>query len=67
MFPLPQNSAVNEFIMVIGDRRIRGIIRDRKEAEKIYADAKRQGYTASLLTQERPNIFTQKVANIEPG
>ena len=67
MFPLPQNSAVNEFIMVIGDRRIRGIIRDRKEAEAIYADAKRQGYTASLLTQERPNIFTQKVANIEPG
>ncbi len=67
MFPLPQNSAVNEFIMVIGERRIRGIIREREEAKKIYVAAKRQGYTASLLTQERPNIFTQKVANIEPG
>ena len=32
VFPLPQNAAVNEFIMVIGDRRIRGIIRERKEA-----------------------------------
>jgi Ca-activated chloride channel family protein len=66
VFPLPQNAAVNEFIMTIGERRIRGIIRERKEAEQIYAQAKRQGYVASLLTQERPNIFTQKVANIEP-
>jgi len=67
LFPLPQNAAVNEFIMTIGQRRIRGIIRERKEAEQIYAEAKRQGYVASLLTQERANIFTQKVANIEPG
>jgi Ca-activated chloride channel family protein len=67
VFPLPENAAVNEFIMVIGDRRIRGIIRDRQEAERIYVEARSQGYVASLLTQERSNIFTQKVANIEPG
>jgi len=67
VFPLPQNAAINEFIMTIGERRIRGIIRERKEAEKIYQQARNQGYVASLLTQERPNIFTQKVANIEPG
>ena len=67
VFPLPQNAAINEFIMTIGERRIRGIIRERKEAEKIYRQAKSQGHVASLLTQERPNIFTQKVANIEPG
>jgi Ca-activated chloride channel family protein len=67
VFPLPHDAAVNEFIMTIGDRRIRGIIRERKEAEQIYEDAKRQGYVASLLTEERPNIFTQSVANIEPG
>jgi Ca-activated chloride channel family protein len=66
-FPLPENAAVNEFIMTIGDRHIRGIIREREEAEEIYREAKQQGYTASLLTQERPNIFTQSVANIEPG
>jgi Ca-activated chloride channel family protein len=67
VFPLPHNAAVNEFIMTIGERRIRGIIRERKEAEEIYEAAKRQGYVASLLTEERPNIFTQSVANIEPG
>jgi len=67
VFPLPHNAAVNEFIMTIGDRRIRGIIRERKEAEEIYAAARSQGYVAALLTQERPNVFTQSVANIEPG
>src|SRR4030042_1210316 len=36
VFPLPQNSAVNEFIMIIGERKIRGIIRERQEAERIY-------------------------------
>ena len=67
VFPLPQNSAVNEFLMTIGERTIRGIIREREEAKRIYAAARQQGHVASLLTQERPNIFTQKVANIEPG
>lgn len=67
VFPLPENAAVNEFLMTVGDRRIRGIIRERQEAQRIYAEARAQGYVASLLTQERPNIFTQKVANIEPG
>ena len=67
VFPLPHNAAVNEFVMTIGERRIRGIIRERAEAKRIYDEAKRQGFVASLLTQERPNIFTQSVANIEPG
>jgi Ca-activated chloride channel family protein len=67
VFPLPHNAAVNEFLMTIGDRRIRGIIRERKEAEQIYQVAKRQGYVASLLTEERQNVFSQSVANIEPG
>jgi len=67
VFPLPHNAAVNEFVMKIGERRIRGIIRERQEAERIYQQAKSQGHVASLLTEERPNIFTQSVANIEPG
>jgi Ca-activated chloride channel family protein len=67
VFPLPADAAVDEFIMTIGSRRIRGIIRERAEAEKVYAEARAQGYVASLLTQERPNVFTQSVANIEPG
>ena len=67
VFPLPEKTAINEFVMTIGERRIRGILREREEAEAIYAEARAQGYQASLLTQHRPNIFEQKVANIEPG
>src|SRR5438477_12775776 len=67
VFPLPHDAAVNEFIMTIGERKIRGIIRERKEAEQIYEQAKNQGFVASLLTEERPNVFSQSVANIEPG
>ena len=67
VFPLPHNAAINEFIMTIGERRIRGVIREREEAEAIYHSARRQGYVASLLTEERPNVFSQSVANIEPG
>ncbi|MEM9110032.1 MAG: VIT and VWA domain-containing protein [Planctomycetota bacterium] len=70
-FPLPQDSAVSEFVMEVGpedDRRqIRGIIREKGEAERIYNQARARGFNASLLTQVRPNIFEQKVANIEPG
>ncbi|MEW6249272.1 MAG: VIT domain-containing protein [Planctomycetota bacterium] len=67
VFPLPHDAAVNEFIMTVGERRIRGIIREREQAEQIYAAAKAAGHTAALLTQERPNVFTQSVANIAPG
>ncbi|MEE8468787.1 MAG: VIT domain-containing protein, partial [Planctomycetota bacterium] len=67
VFPLPQSAAVSDFLMTIGDRTIRGVVREREEATRIYEAARAQGITASLLTQERANIFTQKVANIAPG
>ncbi len=67
VFPLPDDAAVNDFVMTIGPRSIRGVIREREQAEQIYTQARAQGYHASLMTQERSNIFTQRVANIEPG
>ena len=67
IFPLPQNSAVDSMTMKIGKRTIRGIIKEKEEARKIYEAAKKQGKAAALLDQERPNIFTQSVANIPPG
>lgn len=67
VFPLPQDAAVDDMVMLVGDRRIVGQIKERGEAREIYEDAKAAGHVASLLDQERPNIFTQSVANIEPG
>lgn len=66
-FPLSQNSAVDRMTMTIGERVIRGRIMKREEAKKIYDAAKAAGQTAALLDQQRPNIFTQSVANIMPG
>ena len=66
-FPLSQNSAVDDMTMKIGERVIRGKIMKREEARKVYEAAKSAGQAASLLDQQRPNIFTQSVANIMPG
>ena len=66
-FPLPNDAAVDDMQMTIGERTIKGLIKRREEARKIYERARQQGRRASLLEQERPNIFTQSVANIMPG
>lgn len=66
-FPLPQNSAVDDMTMLVGERTVKGKIKKREEAKQIYEDARRNGNVASLLDQERPNIFTQSVTNIMPG
>ena len=66
-FPLPASAAVDEMTMVVGDRTVRGKILRREEAQAAYDAAKSGGQVASLLNQERPNIFTQSVANILPG
>src|SRR5215813_13991284 len=66
-FPLPQNAAVDDMTMNIGERIVRGKIMRREEARAVYDAAKSGGQTASLLDQERPNIFTQSIANILPG
>jgi Ca-activated chloride channel family protein len=67
VFPLPHDAAVNEFLMEVGERRIRGIVRPREEARAVYEAARAAGKVASLLEQERPNDFAISVANIEPG
>lgn len=67
VFPLPQNAAVDDLTMQVGERTIKGKIKRREEARAVYEAARQAGQVASLLDQERPNIFTQAVANIAPG
>src|SRR6266513_1483053 len=67
VFPLPANAAVDDMTMLVGERSVRGKILRREEAQAVYEAAKSGGQVASLLNQERPNIFTQSVANILPG
>ncbi len=67
VFPLPNNAAVDDLTMIVGERTIKGKLKRREEARAIYEAAREAGHVASLLDQERPNIFTQSVANILPG
>jgi len=63
-FPLPENAAVKQLMIKVGDKEIVGKIMEKKAAKAIYQQAKRQGKKASLLEQQRPNLFTNKIANI---
>ncbi len=66
-FPLPHDAAVDRMSLRMGDRVINATIKKREEARQIYEAAKNLGRVAGLLDQQRPNIFTQSVANIMPG
>ena len=67
VFPLPHTAAVDAMTMKTGERTVVGVMKRRAEARAIYEQAIQQGQTASLLEQERPNIFTQSVGNIKPN
>lgn len=67
VFPLPDTAAVDHLRMTVGERTIMGEIKERAEAKRVYNRAKQEGTRASLVEQERPNIFTTPVANIAPG
>ena len=68
IFPLPTDAAVRDYALRVNGRRvIRGRLMRRGKARAIYRRARGAGKVAALLTQERPNLFTQSVANLEPG
>jgi len=66
-FPLPQDASVDDMTIQVGGRTIRALIKERREARRIYEKAKNTGHVAALLGQERPNIFSQAISNIMPG
>jgi Ca-activated chloride channel family protein len=66
-FPLPHDAAVDDMTMQVNDRTIKAQIKKKADARQIYEQARTRGQVAGLLEQERPNVFTQSVANITPG
>ncbi|MFK8076379.1 MAG: marine proteobacterial sortase target protein [Granulosicoccus sp.] len=67
LFPLHEESAIQGLIMTIGDREIIGQIMPKAEAESVYIKAKEAGEIASLVEQQRPNLFTMKASSIAPN
>ncbi len=66
-FPLPEGCALCDFKVHIDGRVMRGDIEEREKAFDIYDDALSKGNGAYLLDEERPNIFTLSVGNLNPG
>jgi Ca-activated chloride channel family protein len=67
VFPLSEQAAVDHLRMRVGERTIEGQIREREQARVEYRQARERGRKASLVEQERPNVFTTSVANLGPG
>ncbi len=67
LFPMNKSGAVYEMQMEVGNERIRAKIEKKHEATRQFEAAKSQGKSAALLQQQRPNMFTQKIANLMPG
>lgn len=67
VFPASTKASVHGMTMQIGNRKITAKIKEKEEAKEEYTQAKNEGKSASLLEEERPNVFTMNVANIMPG
>ena len=66
VFPLPEDSAVYSLKMIVGNRVVVADIKEKQAARAIYEKARTEGKKASLVEQQRPNVFTNAVANIGP-
>ncbi len=67
IFPASTRAAVYGMTMKIGERTVTAVIKEREQARRDYEAAVRQGQSASLLEQQRPNVFRMNVGNILPG
>lgn len=67
VFPLPEDATVFGFALKVGERKIVGQLQPREKARETYQKARDNGQKAALVEQQRPNLFTNRVANIPPG
>jgi Ca-activated chloride channel homolog len=67
VFPASTRAAVYGMTMTVGEVRTVATIKERRQAAREFETAKREGRNASLLEQNRPNVFTMKLANVMPG
>ena len=67
VFPASTRASVHGMKMIIGEQAIIAEIKERQLAQNEFDQAKKQGKNASLLKQQRPNVFNMNVANIMPG
>ena len=66
VFPASTRAAVYAMRMQIGNEIIVAKIKEREKAKEDFEKAKEEGKSASLLEQERPNVFSMSLANLMP-
>lgn len=66
VFPASTRASVHGMKMSIGDQVVTAKIKERQAAKQEFEKAKTDGKSASLMEQQRPNVFTMNVANIMP-
>jgi len=66
VFPASTRAAVHGMTLQVGEKRIRARIRERKRAQQEFDQARKEGKSAALLEQQRPNVFSMNVANVMP-
>jgi len=67
LFPASASVTVHGMTMQIGNQLVTAKIKEKEEAKEEFEEAKKEGKSASLLEQQRPNVFSMDVANIMPG
>lgn len=67
VFPASTRAAVYAMRMRMGDQVIVAKIKEREQAKQEFDQARQEGKSASLLEQNRPNVFSMSLANIMPG
>ncbi|MBW2408373.1 MAG: VWA domain-containing protein, partial [Deltaproteobacteria bacterium] len=67
IFPASTRAAVHGMTMTVGRQVIKAQIKERQQARAEFSQAKKKGQNASLLNQDRPNVFSMNVANVMPG
>ena len=67
VFPASTRAAVYALRLRVGERAVDAQIREKTQARREFDQAKRQGRSASLLEQQRPNVMSMSIANVMPG
>lgn len=67
LFPVPENAAIVGMELAAGELVVKAELRERKDAEAVFAAAREQGHRAALLTAERADVHTLRVTMLPPG
>ncbi len=67
LYPLPEDAAITDFVLTIGERSIRAELHEVGAAQERYEQARQSGQRAGLFEQRRANLFAVRLANVQPG